>query len=255
MTKCPLCEEREGTIDGHVIPRWAFELAKGDQPSMSLVGNPNKPRSRSPIGIYDPDRFCTDCESLSSTAESYAEEVFGRFPDGWTEEKDVNGNRIGWVLPSADIKLLRLFFIQLLLKAHFTLRPEFKDVALGPYAQRARDIFQAWEAPDSPDDFAVVVAKFSPSIKHRDAELSIMLPVRHSFEGRNIYCFNMAGFSIYIKVDRRPFDSTTTVLQLGSDGNRVNAPLLDFDQAPAGLNHVYRAVARSMAAKHRMSKR
>jgi hypothetical protein len=77
--------------------------------------------------------------------------------------------------------------------------------------------------PGGAEDFSVFVARYTDKL----GQNTMMDPHRQRFDNVNYYQFYMAGYIVYIKVDKRPAPKPQSVVCLKPD-NRLCVVLRDF---------------------------
>lgn len=129
---CKLCGQNAKLIKAHIIPKSLYkDLRDSDGGVSKLITNTVGVHSkRIPVGLYDPQIVCEDCERFFSPWDDYAK---------WFFEKNVpnpvidKGRIVAYDYGITDYKNLKLFFISLLWRAHASSQPFFGRIDLGPH--------------------------------------------------------------------------------------------------------------------------
>lgn len=195
---CSYCGEDKKLIKAHIIPEAFFKrLRDGKQePSPLLLTNKNDvyPK-RSPIGIYDCNILCLECEKQFGDWDNYAQELL-REKSGNASPIMVAGKCEGYEVRKYNYTYLKLFFISLLWRAAVSKDHFYAKVNLGAHEAIAKDLI-ARRSPGSEDDFSIILAKFDHSGK------ILLDPHPEKYGGVNYYRFYIGSYVAYIKTDKR----------------------------------------------------
>jgi hypothetical protein len=120
-------------IDAHIVPR-GFARDTMDGYPHNLKISPTNVHSTQ-HGVYDPAILCGTCDALLGKLDDYALDVCRRFPkervdlgDGTFEMANIDGDAFA------------KFVLAVLWRASISSRPEFRNVALGPYESQACEV-------------------------------------------------------------------------------------------------------------------
>jgi hypothetical protein len=195
---CKLCGKEKKLVRAHVIPKslWKPLFHDGQTPqtnSATPIFNEKKPS----VGVYDTGILCAQCESIFSPWDDYAQKLLLSKP---TEEQYIikNGQKIAYVEIVIDYAKLKLFFISLLWKAAVSNHYFFSRVNIGSFEPQLRRMILKGD-PGEPDTFAVLIAKYEERVGP-----IVLNPQAEKWGEINYYRFYVAGYMVYIKVDRRP---------------------------------------------------
>lgn len=198
MVSCRLCgKDGVKLVKAHVIPRSMYGDALKDPtgPAKLITNAEGQHDRRSPVGIYDSNIVCTQCETLFSPWDNYAHELFFKKE---ADEKIVhNGEVLGFRYAAPDYLRLKLFFVSLLWRAHWCSDKFFSGVDIGPYEKIARKMILNGD-PRDPETFAVVLARF-----HDDQHGGFLHPFRERYDNVSVYRFFFSRHVAYIKVDKQ----------------------------------------------------
>lgn len=222
---CRLCQQsNKKLIRTHVIPEGFFRQLRDEKRApeihTNIVGQYPK---RSPIGVYDPEILCEECEAVFGDWDNYAQQIFlGEHQE--PEYLRHHGQPIAIQVLSYDYSALKLFFISLLWRASVSRHSFYGRIRTGRFESMLRDLILRRE-PGSPDDFAVSLAKFEHPLGR-----TILDPHPERWSGVNYVRFYLGGHVAYIKVDKRPPPQMPGLLKL-----MPGAPLLivlrDFERS------------------------
>ena len=192
---CKGCGEDRKLIKAHVIPESIFRFSKGKSDTLKVFNTDgNAPAKKAPIGVYDKELLCQECENRFKITDDYASTILlQEKPEVLTHDGEV----IGYRLLDVDIEKLKLFFIGLLWRASLSSHEFYKKVNLGKFEEKAKDI--VWGKECEQDDFTFVLSKFEG-----EASRAILDPERTRLEGINYYVFYLGKYVAHVKVDTRP---------------------------------------------------
>jgi hypothetical protein len=195
---CKLCGKDKKLVRAHIIPKSLWKpLFDNEQPPQSHPTAPTVDDKKSPVGVYDTGILCAQCESIFSPWDDYAQNLLLAKP---IAEQYVikNGRKVAYVETTIDYAKLKLFFISLLWKAAVSNHFFFSRVNLGPFEPQLRRMILKGDPGDS-DAFAIMMAKCDDRLGP-----IVLNPQPERWGEINYYRFYVAGYMVYIKVDRRP---------------------------------------------------
>lgn len=198
MTLCRLCQRQPASVKAHVIPKSFFveHLEQNDIPRIVATSKDFHPK-KSPIGVYDPEILCIECEARFSPYDDYGFEFF--HPTGNLEVIFPGTAGEANIVRGVDYKLLKLFILSVLWRASVSGQIFYAGVKLGPYENEIRTLILADDA-GSPQDFSVMIHRFT----YPSELIPILCPVSSRIEGLNFYQLLLNGFLVLVKVDRQP---------------------------------------------------
>jgi hypothetical protein len=198
--KCEFCgEEGKEGVKGHVIPE-SFFWDIVDQP-----GNVLKQRSqdsfpkRRPVGIYETDAWCRDCEVTHfQHPDNYA---IGILRTPIEQFKKEGRPTAAYLLDIESPDMLKLFFICLLWRAAVSRHELFREVELDKDGLNQVVEMIKTKTPGDVHDFGVIVAT-------TDGDPHIISDAKQHMEGGIRYFrFYLGRFVAQIKVDKNPLPS------------------------------------------------
>lgn len=222
MPLCKLCLKDKKLIDAHIVPAGFYRylypdlgVQKGPRKNLVMVEEEGETQQR-PIGEYDKNILCAECDQQLGTYDEYAQEIILR-------TKTISIHDEADSIKNIDYPKLKLFFISLLWRASISDRYFFHKISLGPFEEIARSMLLSKD-PGDQTIFPVIFTRFRTSdskLKEvTDKNITIPLSIRLT-DGARAYIFYLPmGYKIYIKVDKRELDSTLEKLIL-SEGKPV----------------------------------
>lgn len=194
---CCYCRQEKKLIKAHIIPEGFFRRLREEQnPPMMLTNTPGKYPKKMPIGVYDKNILCDECEKIFGAWDEYAQQLLTDEP--LHGETILYGTQcIGWRVTEYDYTKLKLFFISLLWRASVSKQDFYRKVNLGSFEEKAKELI-AQKNPGTSEEFGVTLAKFDHPLS------SAMLdPHLEKISGVNYHRFYLASYVAYIKVDKR----------------------------------------------------
>lgn len=199
---CKLCLKEKTLVKSHIIPESFFEV-KNREISPALIFDTDIHPKRRPIGIYDPNILCHECEKVFDIWDDYG---FKLLVEKASERKilltDEEG---GWIecYEEYDYEKIRLFCLSVLWRAGVSDDMFFSHVKLGPYEERLR--FLILNIPVTEDNFTIQFTRYS------DFDQPVHMPPNpERYDGVRFYRFFLGRIMFHVKVDSRstphPFD-------------------------------------------------
>lgn len=225
--KCHLCLEHRNLIKAHIIPESFFLPLKSGKRVPEIHSNiEGQYPKKTPTGIYDTSILCSKCDNAIGVWDNYAQQLL--LKDFGEHLAVYHGSRkVAYRIDAFDYEKLKLFFISLLWRASISSQYFYKRVSLGPYERVLREMILKND-PGAPEDFPIVIAKFSDPIV-----TGMLDPHKDNFEGINFYRFYMTGFVIYIKVDKGKMPEFLEPLYIRK-GEPIWIILRDLDKSKDG---------------------
>lgn len=195
--KCKLCHQERGFVKAHIIPRSFYKEIT--TPAGKLIDASLHYSTKTRTGIYDEHLVCAECEDRFKIWDDYG---FRLLCQEYVNEHyvvDRAGERIAYTFDTVEYDKLKLFFVSVLWRASATTQHFFEGIALGPHENVLREMILAAN-PGEPNDYSVVVERFIDE----EGRKVLFPPCRRRFPDLNVVVLSMAGYRIYIKVDKRP---------------------------------------------------
>tara|TARA_R110000796_G_scaffold251980_1_gene384687 strand:+ start:3615 stop:4370 length:756 start_codon:yes stop_codon:yes gene_type:complete len=237
MTKptCRLCKKEKDLIKkSHIMSEFLHKDLFDEnhklisfEPIELLKTNPRISRPSS--GSYEGGLLCKECDNeVIGKYETYASKLL----NGKLSKKEkircnfaksIDGINL-LELSDLNYSSLKLFLLSLLWRAHISSRDEYRDVALGPYADKIGKALLD-ENPGADNDIIITITKLDPT-----AGFSTFIgqPIRHKVEQTTQYSIIINGYIVvyYLKENRLSKrinhqklteDGTLTIMEIPKD--------------------------------------
>lgn len=207
---CQLCHKNKKLIKAHLLPEWAYRYLYEDiddekRDSLILVGI-NQHHKRRPIGAYDKEILCAECDRLLGKTDEYGKQIFMnrnmvRYPD----------SQHAYLIDDVDLYKIKYFLASVLWRFDLSDREEGQRVNLGPWGERIREFLLAeyGDPKYSPADcFSVTVTKFEtdPRVAESIVNKNIQIPHTQKIDGINVGVIYLPkGLKVFLKLDRRKY--------------------------------------------------
>ncbi|MEM5535116.1 hypothetical protein WNY58_01810 [Neptuniibacter pectenicola] len=193
---CKGCNQDKKLVKAHVIPESFFRELRADEKTLKLISNVEGVHTKkAPIGVYDKDILCRECEDKFQTLDDYAAKLL--IDNSEIEELKQNSSVVGYKIPKVDYGLLKRFIISLLWRASISKHGFYSKVNLGALEEKAKKLI--WEeSPGEKEEFSFVLAKFDDEGTISKAMLD---PHQERWSGKRYYRFYIGGFVLYVKAD------------------------------------------------------
>jgi hypothetical protein len=247
MTKstCRLCKEKKDLIKkSHIMSEFLHKemydenhKLRAFDPKEFLKSNPriSKPAS----GTYEGALLCKECDNqVIGKYESYSSKLI----NGKLGEKEkIHCNYSKTIegitlleLSDLNYSNLKLFLLSLLWRAHISSRDEYKEVELGPYADKIEKAILN-EDPSSDNDIIITITKLD-----LDAGFSTFIgqPRKHKIESTTSYSIIINGYIIVFYLKENRLSKRTNHLRLKEDGTLVIMEIPKNKVAPFIMKYV-----------------
>lgn len=211
MPQCRLCKnDFPALIKAHIIPRSFYKRLRdaGGKPVMLTAGADRVDEKQHQSGLWNDDIVCAGCEAR-----------FGPYDEhGYAMLKDITklpvfenppGHPLAHLLQEVDYHRLKLFFLSVLWRAHWSSHRFFNHVDLGPHEPVIADFILRDVAPP-PEVYSV-------HFYHLTGERypNVMFPPwRHRVDGTNVYRFYFPGLVVLMTVDKRDLPPPWELMRL-----------------------------------------
>jgi len=209
---CKFCQQDKKLIEAHIIPRSFHEpLKEGGQTPLIITSKEGVFPKKSPIGIYDKEILCEECERKFSPWDDYGNKFLTQ---ELQEERYLinNGEYLAYNFGQCDYVNLKLFFLSVLWRAAVSKQQLFRQVKLGPYEEKLRQLILNND-PGEVSDFSVALSKFDAPAN----ETGILNPDRTTYDGVNHYRLYLGGYMAIIKVTNLPVPKVFEWLYIAPD--------------------------------------
>lgn len=212
---CRYCGKDRKLIRAHILPQSFYQHMRNNNDNPIIVpGAKDDYITDSHSGEYDPNILCELCERKFDRYDRYGKTFF--LDTEWEAMPRVSGDRLIEV-PGADYRMLKLFILSVLLRAHWTTRPFFGIVDIGGHAESIRDMIESGDAGDS-QYYCMTLFRFEPTGTDLDPKLGWRNPGRVRIDGLRFWAMWFHQFGAFVKVDQRPWSNP--VAQLALDPTR-----------------------------------
>ena len=215
LDHCKYCGGSGALIRAHVIPEAFFrKLREGTQAPLLVTAKVGEFTKRVPIGVYDSEILCGQCEGKLLATDTYGIEVLLRKVDHFF--LPVEGG-MGYTGADVDKTLLLRFFIALLWRASVSLQPFFRRVNLGPYETEALHVLCTPQF-GIPKTFDAVMSRWDEADYGGLPTTAILDPYPERWDNVKAYRVYLGRVVAYIKVDKQPFREPFSRLSLQAQG-------------------------------------
>jgi hypothetical protein len=133
---CKLCDQEKKLIKAHIIPEGFFRPLQSESRAAEIHTNTiGVHPKRSPIGIYDKNILCEDCDGKLGVWDEYAQKLLLQ---NFNEDNALydNKEKIAYKIKDYDYIIIKLFFISLLWRASITTQEYFDRIVVGPFEEK-----------------------------------------------------------------------------------------------------------------------
>ena len=123
---CKLCNKEKDLIKAHIYPKWLIKELYPDKKinadeALLSVAIGREHVKRVPVGVYDKNILCAECDNFLGKYDAYAKEALS------TELHPVKvvDTRTLYTIPDADPIKLKNFFLSLVVRSHWAEQDEF----------------------------------------------------------------------------------------------------------------------------------
>jgi hypothetical protein len=220
---CAWCKENAKFVKAHSIPEAFFRVMREEEDSPILVSNVAKHwPAKAPIGVYDREMLCENCEPRFSKVDDYGTEVLIRRLDE-SFVAHTGGPEVAYVGRDIDQERLKLFFLSVLWRAANSKQPFYGRVTLGPHRDRVREVLDRGTSPN-PDEYSVVMSRWVVSPGNEAMTGGLLSPFLEKWDGIHAVRFYFGKVVAYMKVDQRPFPTNVRKFALGRQPNALQFP-------------------------------
>ncbi len=202
MKICLWCNEKYTKLaKSHIIPKAFFNY---DGANDRLLVGKNEHKKRRPIGSYDSNILCLDCEKAYCHIDSKAHDILINIFDEslilFQDSKDI----LAFQISKSYEKTIKQFLLYVLWRASVSKLPEFKNVKLGPYENKIKHALI--ENKDFLlDEFSFLAVKVANPFGH-------FYPYRSDTKKVPYYRLDFADYSFEIKVSNKRTPSPLRIL-------------------------------------------
>lgn len=210
---CQICGSDKDLRKSHIVADTFSKELRVDGEAPQILGGMEPLAKRAPGGIYEQDLLCQLCETRTSVWENEAARVLIQEEKAWTPIEN-EGCVVAWSFDGADLTSIRLFFIQLILKASLSSLEQFEKLDLGRFEDSARQMVLAGD-PGPLGLFNVVLARYEVSKEMPGLERSMQLPVTGNIKDCPMIMTALNGFRATIRISDAPFPDGVEGIAVG----------------------------------------
>ena len=228
---CKGCNKDKKLVRAHIIPESFFRDLRANENTLKLVSNVKGIHTKkAPIGIYDPEILCRECEDRFQKSDDYAAKTL--IDCSTHEELKQYGRKVGYRINGVNNDLLKIFVISVLWRASISKQTFFKEVNLCALEEKAKKLI--WDqSSGNKHDFSFVLAKFDDT---GTISKTMLDPHQERWFGKRYYRFYIGGYILYVKADSQvtpeewahfiPCDDTLIIVSRGNIENSKEYPVL-----------------------------
>ena len=189
---CSFCGTEGPLIKAHVVPASLYRRSAEKSEALIVINSEEPSRHRkSQTGIYDNNLVCRICEDVWDPWDSYAAKMATPIIE--------KGSLIALRVDDYNFENLKMFFLSVAWRCGASRRKEFSMVKLGPYEKKLKEAIENKEI-DHPAGFDISVSRFDDT----NTGTVFLNPHCERWDGVNHLRIYMFGYTIIIKMDRRP---------------------------------------------------
>jgi hypothetical protein len=223
---CKGCSTHRKLIKAHVIPAAFFKdlNEKNPEPLRMYTDTKGVYPKRTPIGIYDPQILCEECERIFQDLDCYASNVLVNRIE--TKELLDGGKSVGFLLMNVDVSKLEKFMASVLWRASVSSLDFFRRVALGPYESKFRQLVWSTQIENATLP-SFILSKFDGVL----GKGLVLDPHQERWFGIKYYRVYFGSYISHIKVDQRAPPSQFDYLDSRRSGRNLLVISKDIKQS------------------------
>jgi hypothetical protein len=207
MGLCKYCEQDKPLVDAHIVPASFCRemLDPGEQFLLLVSKNPAEFIKRSPIGPYDQNILCRECEDRFQTLDDYGARLLIQGRDS-EFRLHADGELPLYVADYFDYARLKLFVLSVLWRAAVSQHRFCSRVELGPRLARVRQMLEDSD-PGSPSEFSTIFTRWTRTPQKGLPPKLLASPVRRRYEQARAIKLYLAHFVAEVCTSSAPFPS------------------------------------------------
>lgn len=207
MSCCLYCGRERALVKAHIIPEAFFRDIRGDASTLYLVNNePRTYPKRSPIGVYDTQILCGDCEKTFQSVDDYAAALLIRDRDTAFVRRSLTGGTV-YIAEQFDYHCLKLSIVSVLWRASVSTQQYFSRIDLGPRLARAKEMIAAGD-PGPAGEFAVVFSRWVMPEQFPIPPTLMADPFEMRYDGIRAVRLYLGAFVADVSVEQRSLPHT-----------------------------------------------
>jgi hypothetical protein len=215
---CKLCGLSRKLIKAHIIPESFFrESSKGTHTRL-ISNNLNEFSKQAPVGIYDREILCEQCEKKFGPLDEYGGKVFISEHDSLFSAVKNVGEVVGFCSDKIDKEKLHRFILSVLWRASVSKQRFYEKVCLGVHEEVVKSLMFSLDK-NKAKQFSIVIARWVSQPALEPVTKIQLNPEKVKLSGVNSYVFYFGKTIVYVKVDQRPFPADFTNLAFYSSSD------------------------------------
>lgn len=218
-TRCLSCQT-PSTIDAHIIPKAVvreFRRRGPDKKTLAVFSN-RAVVARAQNGIFDPNILCQTCDGKIGNADKWFVEHLEEFHRAAQDRQNYETVTLA-ISPRAAIQ----FAVSVIYRASLSQLEPFRDISLGPYTERARDIALSTKQAKFEEPVVLINVMASKGV---DTRQFVFHPVRCRGENGQYFVFVAAGIQFLVKFGGEGKETSTSSETMRSLRLRPDAEVL-----------------------------
>ena len=214
---CKLCSQIKNLINAHIIPASFWNVGSKPLAVFSDI-NMAKPR-KSPIGIYDSNILCDDCDNQLGKLDQYALENLIRK----SVTTNLSSHGVSKKYTPIDACKIHNFILSVAWRASKSKHDFYSEISLGPFEDKFGEGFKFPHTNSL--TFEIFIAEFDTNI------LPYLQPKSVRVDNVNGVLLYLGRFKIFVKTDQRTLQNTVGSLKL-QNGNEVITSVESWAKSP-----------------------
>jgi hypothetical protein len=215
---CKMCGNDRKLINSHIIPKSFWNIQKqGAEPLAVLSNRPGWRPVRSPIGEYDNNILCEQCDNQLGLFDQH---VYEKLVLDLGAPLLHHGTPLGFTYSNSDPILVKKFILSLVWRASISSRDYFCRISLGPYEDIFRNSFMGNET--SNDEISCLISEFD------QRDVAFLNPQYSRMDGVKFAVVFANRFTFYAKVDKKSLPEFFRQSEI-KQGNSVTSILRDWE--------------------------
>jgi hypothetical protein len=196
------------------IPEAFFrEIRIGDENTRLLSGSPGELPKRSPIGVYDKEILCDQCEVKFGQVDDYGVLILLKRFHVLFLPIIIEERIVGYRAENINQDLLLRFLVSTLWRASVSTQPFYDSIDLGSFESLAKQTILNPNIP-VPKQFKAMLWSWMPDVDSYIAKYTLMNPFYIKGRAKNTFRFYFGEVAADIIVDTKPILDNTRILYL-----------------------------------------
>lgn len=192
---CRGCKIDRKLIKAHIIPESFFRAARDESGQLNeLSDKKTEFPKRRPIGNYDKNILCRECEDKLSPADDYGQKILLNTESTYKRYE----GRSYYQINNIDGELFRRFLVSIIWRCSISKLDFYRHIRLGPFEDEAKRV-SFGESPKHAHSYSYLITK----IKESPTSRVIPNPSPIRYKGINYVQVFLTGYHVSVKVDSR----------------------------------------------------